>query len=71
MVHAEIRGGLSEAFLAGGEESTEEAAGLERSRRACSLGGGAEAIEYPGQLGGDHRLAFAEELAGVLDRVSK
>ena len=68
MVHAELRGGLSEALSAGGEESTEEATGFE-FLEAClpALGGGAEAIENPGQLGGDHRLAFAKEAAGVVD----
>ena len=57
-----------EALSAGGEESAEEATGFE-FLEAClpGLGGGAEAIENPGQLGGDHRLAFAKEPAGVVD----
>ena len=48
MVHAELCGGLSEALSAGGEESTEEAAGFEFLEPGLpALGGGAEAIEDP------------------------
>jgi hypothetical protein len=69
VVHAELRGGLSEALSAGGEESTEEATGFE-FLEAClpALGGGAEAIENSGQLGGDHCFAFAKEPARVVDQ---
>jgi hypothetical protein len=68
VMHSQFCGGLSEALSAGGEESAEEATGFE-FLEAClpALGGGAEAIENPGQLGGDNRLAFAKEPAGVVD----
>jgi hypothetical protein len=48
----EASGGFAEALSAGGEELAEEAAGIEfREASLPGLGGGAEAIENPGQLG--------------------
>ena len=69
MVYAQAGCRFAEALSARGEKSAEEAAGFEfLEARLPGLGGGAEAIENPGQLSGDHRLAFAEELGGVIDQ---